>query len=85
LDKTDLGSILARLYETSREQLNMTLELVCSLRAAIEAMQASDPGFSDAFRTRLEALHCDELGKVKAQKLAVFDQMIERLKNDGKQ
>lgn len=80
MNKTDLGSILARLYETSREQLEITVELMCGLTAAIEVMQTRDPGFSEAYRARLHALQCGELGKAKTQKLAAIDQMSESLK-----
>jgi hypothetical protein len=82
MNREDLGPILVRLYETSRQQLDLTLELMCSLTAAMEVLQANDPGFSTAYRARLDALHCGEMGKTITQKLAAFDKIVERLKGD---
>jgi hypothetical protein len=80
MDRSELAPLLARLYNTSREQLDMTLKLTCGLRAAIEVLDEVQPGFGEAYRERFESLKCGELGKQEGKGLAAFDEMIGRLK-----
>jgi hypothetical protein len=79
MDKSELGPLLTRLYAASREQLNVTLELTCSLTAAIEVLNQVQPGFGAAYKERLKILKCSELKKEQVKEPAAFDALVGRL------
>ena len=80
MEKHDLAPILAKVYVTVRQQLEMTLELTKGIRAILETLTERDPSFAMAYAKALENVESGELGQQSAQGLAAIDRTIELIK-----
>jgi hypothetical protein len=76
MDKQELGSILAKVYVAIRQNLEMTLELTVSTRAALLALQECVPEFQEVYARQYKATQTGELGRSNAQAIQQFDQVV---------
>jgi hypothetical protein len=77
MQDSELRGILGRLNETSRQQLNMTLEMMCGLAAVVDAIQQTIPEFGSVFRDKYRNLRCGEL--MKTPSVASFEELLSQL------
>lgn len=80
MKKSDLAPIMAKTYVAIRQQLEMSLELTCGLKAVVDTMEDRNPGFALAYTEKLQEIK-EDLGKRMAADLAVIDQVIEAMRS----
>ena len=80
MNKQELGPILAKVYVAIRQNLEMTLELTVSTKAALLALQESVPDFQEAYARHYGATQTGELGRSNEQALQQFDQVVELIR-----
>lgn len=81
MKKSDLAPIMAKTYVAIRQQLEVSLELTCGLKAVIDVLEDRNPGFALAYTEKLQEIKEDDLGKRMAADLAVIDQVIEAMRS----
>jgi DNA-binding FadR family transcriptional regulator len=81
MEKHELAQELAKVYAIIRQYAEMALELTNGHKALLDALCERDPNFALTYMKHLEAAQSGEHAQGNAQRLAVFDLVIEAMKS----